>query len=60
MVSEVQVSKMICCNGMTNLCISDADVLIPRHNNKTTPVIATHSKNLVLVIKLHIALVGGS
>lgn len=45
--------------GGTNLCISDADVLMPRHRSSTTPARATHSKNLVLVKKAHTALVGG-
>lgn len=43
----------------TNLCISVADVLMPRHRSSITPATATQSKNLVLVRKVHIALVGG-
>lgn len=43
----------------TNLCISVADVLMPRHRSSMTPATATQSKNLVLVRKVHIALVGG-
>ncbi|CAG8953122.1 hypothetical protein HYFRA_00003320 [Hymenoscyphus fraxineus] len=43
-----------------DLCISDADVLTPLHNNNMTPVRATHSRNRVRVINTHIALVGGS
>lgn len=44
----------------TYLCISEADVLTPRHNNNTAPVMATSSRKRVLVRKTHIALVGGS
>lgn len=44
---------------VTDLCISDADVLIPRHNSSMTPATAIHSRNLVLVRNVHIALVGG-
>lgn len=44
----------------TYLCISDPAVLMPRHNNRITPVRATPSRNLVLVTKLHTALEGGS
>lgn len=44
---------------VTDLCISDADVLMPRHNSSMTPATATHSRNRVLVKKAHIALVGG-
>ena len=47
-------------NTVTNLCISEADVRTPRHSNRTAPVIATTRRNLVLVMKCHIALVGGS
>lgn len=43
----------------TNLCISDAEVLMPRQNSSITPVTATHNRNLVLVKKVHTALVGG-
>lgn len=44
---------------VTNLCISVADVLMPRHKSSMTPATATQSKNLVLVRKAHTALVGG-
>ena len=40
-------------------CISDADVLIPRHNNSTAPTTATRRRKRVLVRKTHIARVGG-
>lgn len=45
---------------MTNFCISAAEVLIPRHNNTTTPERATKRRNRVRVRKLNIALEGGS
>jgi len=45
---------------LADLCISDADVLTPLHNNKTIPASATQSKNRVRVRNTHIALVGGS
>jgi hypothetical protein len=44
----------------TDLCISDADVLIPRHVNSIMPINETVRRNRVLVKKTHIALVGGS
>jgi len=44
----------------TDLCISLADEETPLHNNNTIPAKATHSKNRVLVKKIHITLVGGS
>jgi hypothetical protein len=43
----------------TNLFISPADELTPRHNNRVIPARATESKNRVLVRKTHIARVGG-
>ena len=43
----------------TYLCKSLADVLIPRHNNKATVVMAIKSKNRVLVNNTNIALVAG-
>lgn len=46
--------------GGTDLCISEADVLIPRHNSSRTPATAMQSRNLVLVKNDHTALVGGS
>ena len=42
------------------LCISLADVRIPRHSNKIIPATAIDRRTLVLVRKTHIALVGGS
>jgi len=41
------------------LCISDADVLMPRHNNSMAPAMAMKRRNRVLAKKTHIALVGG-
>ena len=41
------------------LCKSLADVLIPRHNNKATVVMAIKSKNRVLVNNTNMALVAG-
>jgi hypothetical protein len=40
--------------------MSPADEETPLHNNNTIPVKATHSKNRVLVKKIHITRVGGS
>lgn len=45
---------------LTNLCISDAEVLMPRHSNNMTPARATHSRKRVLVTKIHTARAGGS
>jgi hypothetical protein len=46
--------------GALYLCISEADVLTPRHNNNTAPVMATSRRKRVLVSNTHSALVGGS
>lgn len=40
--------------------MSPADEETPLHNNNIIPAKATHSKNRVLVKKIHITLVGGS
>lgn len=42
------------------LCISLADVLMPRHSNKITPTTAMVSRKRVLVKNTHTALVGGN
>lgn len=46
--------------SLSNLLTSDADVLIPRHNNRMRPEMATSSRNLVLVTNANSALDGGN
>lgn len=45
---------------VTNLCISLAEVRMPRHSNKMIPTTAMDNKTRVRVKNTHIALVGGS
>lgn len=57
MISNVEYERID--RSQTNLCISDADELMPRQNSSITPATATHNRNLVLVKKAHTALDGG-
>lgn len=59
MVLEPIVASDSLVGSDTNLCISDADVLMPRHSNSTMPVMATSRRNLVLARNAQIALDGG-
>lgn len=46
--------------GIAYLCISDAELLMPRHNNNMMPVTATSRRNLVRVTRFHSIRAGGS
>jgi len=63
--AEATVSGLISASAsalcrLPHLCISDADVLMPRHSSRMVPATATNNKNLVRVRKDHTALDGGS
>lgn len=48
------------CIALSYLCISDAELLIPRHSNKMMPVTATRSKKRVRVTRFQTTRVGGN
>ena len=52
----ILVSDMI----LANLCISDAELLIPLHINMINPVSATANRNRVLISRCRNALDGGN